>query len=185
MPPIIKIAVSRFFEAFLNLFTTRSALEFDRFRTSPLGYQSATGDQAPPITNVAPLELDTSEHGDPAATEEAFTRSVSEGEFDTAWDLLDPDSQASGEGKEDFAREMASRQPTKNLLGTRVRQVRLLPIWTDHASRKTYHQVAELVVDYRVRQRQREMLVTRDVHLVNVAGAWKSLCYRTAAGTGS
>jgi hypothetical protein len=35
------------------------------------------------------------------------------------------------------------------------------------------------VVDYRVRQRQHEMLVTRDVHLVNVAGSWKSLCYRT------
>src|ERR1700682_82066 len=107
MPPLIKLVVTRFWDAFLNLFTTRSALEFDRFRTSPLGYQSATGDQAPPITNVAPLELDTSEHGDPAATEEAFTKSVSEGRFNDAWDLLNPDSQASWDDKEHFAREMA------------------------------------------------------------------------------
>jgi hypothetical protein len=179
MPPILKLVASRFWETFLNVFTTRTTLEFDRFRSSPLGAQSTSGDQAPPITNVVPLELDANEHGDPAATEEAFTQSVSEGRFDAAWELLNPDSQASWDGKEHFAREMAARQPTKNLLGTTVRQVRLLPIWTDHASRKTYHQVAELVVDYRVRQRQREMLVTRDVHLVNVAGAWKSLCYRT------
>jgi len=184
MPPVLKLLTSRMWETFLNLFTTRTTLEFDRFRSSPLG-QATGGDQAPPITNVAPLELDAAEHGDPAAIEEAFTKSVSEGRFNDAWDLLNPDSQASWDDKEHFAREMAARQPTKGLLGTRVRQVRLLPIWTDHASRKTYHQVAELVVDYRVRQRQREMLVTRDVHLVNVAGAWKSLCYRTAAGTGS
>ena len=179
MPPVLKLLTSRMWETFLNLFTTRTTLEFDRFRSSALGVQTGSGDQAPPITNVAPIEFDTTEHGDPAATEEAFTKSVSEGRFADAWDLLTPDSQASWEGKNGFAAEMAARQPTKGLMGTSVRQVRLLPIWTDHETRKTYHQVAELVVDYRVRQRQREMLVTRDVHLVNVAGAWKSLCYRT------
>jgi len=179
MPPIFKLLAARSWETFLNVFTTRSAIEFDRFRTSALGPQIASGRQAPPITNVAPLGLDTSIHGDPAATEEAFSKHISDGRFDVAWDLLTPDSQESWHGREAFAREMTARQPNKNLLGTRVRQVRLLPIWTDHESRKTYHEVAELVVDYRVRQRQREMLVTRDVHLVNVAGSWKSLCYRS------
>jgi hypothetical protein len=179
MPPIVKMLAARSWETFLNVFTTRSTIEFDRFRTSALGPQTGSGEQAPPITNVAPLELDTSIHGDPAATEEAFSKHISDGRFDVAWDLLTPDSQESWHGREAFAEEMAARQPNKNLLGTRVRQVRLLPIWTDHESRKTYHEVAELVVDYRVRQRQREMLVTRDVHLVNVAGSWKSLCYRT------
>jgi hypothetical protein len=179
MPPIVKMLAARSWETFLNVFTTRSTMEFDRFRTSALGPQTGSGEQAPPITNVAPLELDTSIHGDPAATEEAFSKHISDGRFDVAWDLLTPDSQESWHGREAFAEEMAARQPNKNLLGTRVRQVRLLPIWTDHESRKTYHEVAELVVDYRVRQRQREMLVTRDVHLVNVAGSWKSLCYRT------
>jgi hypothetical protein len=179
MPPILKLFAARSWETFLNVFTTRSAIEFDRFRTSALGPMTASAEQAPPITNVAPLELDTSIHGDPAATEEAFSQHISDGRFDMAWDLLTPDSQDSWHGREAFAEEMAVRQPNKNLLGTRVRQVRLLPIWTDHESRKTYHEVAELVVDYRVRQRQREMLVTRDVHLVNVAGSWKSLCYRS------
>ena len=179
MPPILKMLATRSWETFLNVFTTRSAVEFDRFRTSALGVQTGTGAQASPITNVAPLELDTRIHGDPAATEEAFSKHISDGRFDLAWELLTPDSQESWHGREAFAEEMASRQPNKNLLGTRVRQVRLLPIWTDHESRKTYHEVAELVVDYRVRQRQREMLVTRDVHLVNVAGSWKSLCYRS------
>ena len=179
MSAIVKLLAARSWKTFLNVFTTRSAIEFDRFRTSDLGPQTGTGEQAPPITNVAPLELDTSLHGDPAATEEAFSKHISDGRFDVAWDLLTPDSQESWHGREAFAEEMAARQPNKNLLGTRVRQVRLLPIWTDHESRKTYHEVAELVVDYRVRQRQHEMLVTRDVHLVNVAGSWKSLCYRT------
>jgi len=179
MPPILKLFAYRSWEAFLNVFTTRSTVEFDRFRSSALGAQAGSGEQAPPITNVAPLELDTSVQGDPAATEEAFTRNIADGRFDMAWDLLTPDSQESWHGREAFAEEMAARQPNKNLVGSRVRQVRLLPIWTDHESRKTYHEVAELVVDYRVRQRQREMLVTRDVHLINVQGAWKSLCYRT------
>src|ERR1035437_176500 len=179
MPPIVKMLAARSWETFLNVFTTRSTIEFDRFRTSALGPQTGSGEQAPPITNVVPLELDTIIHGDPAANEEAFSKHISDGRFDVAWDLLTPDSQESWHGREAFAEEMAARQPNKNLLGTRVRQVRLLPIWTDHESRKTYHEVAELVVDYRVRQRQREMLVTRDVHLVNVAGSWKSLCYRT------
>jgi hypothetical protein len=179
MPPILKLLATRSWETFLNVFTTHSAVEFDRFRASALGPQTGSAEQAPPITNVAPLELDTTVHGDPAATEEAFSQHISDGRFDVAWDLLTPDSQESWHGREAFAEEMAARQPNKDLLGTRVRQVRLLPIWTDHESRKTYHEVAELVVDYRVRQRQREMLVTRDVHLVNVAGAWKSLCYRT------
>lgn len=180
MPLLLKLLTSRIWEAFLNIFTTRSTLEFDRFRSSSLGPLAGSGEQAPPITNVQPLEIDHSQHGDPAATEEAFTQSVTEGNFDTAWELLTPDSQASWEGKNVFAAEMASRQPTKSVLGTRVRHVRLLPIWTDKETRKTYHEVAELVVDYRVRnKRQREMLVTRDVHLVNVAGSWKSLCYRT------
>src|ERR1700737_2340394 len=154
MPPILKLLTSRLWETFLNVFTTRTTLEFDRFRSSPLGAQT-DGDQAPPITNVVPLELDATEHGDPAAIEEAFTKSVSEGRFDDAWDLLNPDSQASWDDKEHFAREMAARHPPKGFLGPRGRQVRLLPIWTDNASRKTYHQVAELVVDYRARQRQR------------------------------
>jgi hypothetical protein len=179
LPPIIKLLASRSWETFLNVFTTRSAVEFDRFRTSALGPNAASSEQAPPITNVAPLELDLSIHGDPAATEEAFSKHISDGRYDVAWDLLTPDSQESWQGREAFAEEMEARQPNKNLLGTRVRHVRLLPIWTDLESRKTYHEVAELVVDYRVRQRQREMLVTRDVHLVNVAGSWKSLCYRT------
>ena len=107
-----------------------------------------------------------------------FGRLIGDGRYDSAWELLTPDSQASWERREVFGREMEARRPANARVGTRVREVRILPTWTDHASRKTYHEVAELVVDYRVRQRQREMLVTRDVHLVNVAGAWKSLCYR-------
>jgi len=143
MSAIVKLLAARSWKTFLNVFTTRSAIEFDRFRTSDLGPQAGTGEQAPPITNVAPLELDTSLHGDPAATEEAFSKHISDNRFDLAWDLLTPDSQESWHGREAFAEEMAARQPNKNLLGTRVRQVRLLPIWTDHESRKTYHEVAD------------------------------------------
>jgi len=82
------------------------------------------------------------------------------------------------EPRELFVHEMVARQPFKSVLGLKVREVRLLPQWTDQESHKTYEEVAELVVDYRVRQRSRETVVTRDVHLVNVGG-WKSLCYKS------
>lgn len=170
----------RAWNAFLNLFTTRSAVEFERFKGTPLPANPLplTGDhQAPSVVNVAPLDGETV-LASPADCEETFTRLVSDGHFDDAWELLTPDSQSSWGVKPKFVEEMRARQ-VASVVDSKVREVRLLPIWTDEHTRKTYRQVAELVVDYRVRNQTRQVVVQKNVHVVNVRGGWKSLCYPT------
>src|SRR5439155_11573421 len=122
----------------LNLFTIRSTQDFERFTTAPLpGVGNA--DPAPAIVNVEPLpQGPPAATANPAAHEELFTSLIRSGSFDSAWDLLTPDSQASWERRDVFRREMAARQPARSLVGSRVRQVRLLPTWTDRESRRTY-----------------------------------------------
>lgn len=167
-------------KAFLNLFTTRTSREFERFTTVPLPGNTSpiiSAEQAPSVVNVAPLHGEAA-GANPADCEETFTRLVSEGKIESAWDLLSPDSQASWVNRRLFIEEMKSRQGN-NVLDSKVREVRLLPTWTDEHTSKTYRQVAELLVDYRVRHQAREVVVQRSVHVVNISGGWKSLCYRT------
>jgi hypothetical protein len=167
----------RVWSTILDVFTTRSTREFERFTMAPIGAASA-GDPPPAVVNVEPLKAET-QVANPADCEELWTRLLRSGHFDSAWDLLTPDSQASWKRRDVFKEEMDARQPGKDLLGSKVREVRFLPTWTDKVTRRTHLQVAELVVDYRIRNQSREMVVTRDVHLVNVSGGWKSLCYRS------
>ena len=171
---------ARGWTSFMNLFTTSSAVEFERFKATPLagGQMLFNGDhQAPSIFNVAPLDGDPV-LANPADCEETFTRMVRDGSFDGAWELLTPDSQASWGEKSAFTEQMRARQ-SANIVDSKVREVRLLPTWTDELTLKTYRQVAELVVDYRVQHNAREVVVQRNVHVVNVRGGWKSLCYPT------
>jgi hypothetical protein len=166
----------------LNVFTTRSAMEFERFTRVPLPAGDApytASGPSPAIMNVSSVDAGAVAGETPTLCEETFTRLISAGRFDTAWNLLTPDSQASWKDKTSFTREMAARQPGRGLLGSKVREVRMLASWRDEHTNKTYNEVAELVVDYRVRRRARETVVTQDVHLINVNGGWKSLCYRT------
>jgi hypothetical protein len=178
LPPFVRAMYIWAIDALLNVFTTRSTQEFERFKQTPIPSVSRA-DQAPAIVGVEPLHPGIPITSSPADCEERFTELMRDGHFESAWDLLTPDSQESWEHRETFKREMEQRQPSRSLVGSRVREVRFLPTWTDWDTRKTYHQVAELVVDYRIRQRSREMVVTRDVHLVNVSGGWKSVCYKS------
>ena len=169
---------TRGWNSFMDLFTTRSAAEFERFKATPLAANSlpVTGDhQAPSVFNVAPLDGEAV-LASPSACEETFTRLVCDGSFDAAWELLTPDSQTSWGYKSAFCEEMRARQAA-NIVDSKVREVRLLPSWTDELTRKTYLEVAELLVDYRVQHETREVVVQRSVHVVNVRGGWKSLCY--------
>ncbi|MDQ6747996.1 MAG: hypothetical protein M3010_07840 [Candidatus Dormibacteraeota bacterium] len=166
----------------LNVFTTRSTMEFERFTRVPLPAGSAsyaTPGASPAIMNVSTVDASAVAGENPTLCEETFTRLISAGRFDSAWSLLAPDSQASWDDKASFTREMAANQPGRGLLGSKVREVRMLASWRDEHTKKTYHEVAELVVDYRIRRRAEETVVTQDVHLVNVNGGWKSLCYRS------
>jgi len=169
----------------LNVFTTRSTREFERFTRMPLPAGSGAAASytapgaSPSVLNVTTVSADAVAGENPTLCEETFTRLISASRFDSAWDLLTPDSQASWSNRESFTREMGARQPGRGLLGSKVREVRMLAQWTDEHTSKTYNEVAELVVDYRVRRQARESIVTQDVHLVNVNGGWKSLCYRS------
>jgi hypothetical protein len=182
LPPIFKAMLGRAWHMLLNVFTTRSTMEFERFTRVPLPAGAApysTPGASPAIMNVTSVSADLVAGENPTLCEETFTRLISAGRFNAAWDLLTPDSQLSWRDKESFSREMGARQPGRGLLGSKVREVRMLAQWTDEHTSKTYNEVAELVVDYRVRARARETIVTQDVHVVNVNGGWKSLCYRT------
>jgi hypothetical protein len=183
LPTILKGFSGRALAALLNLVSTHSTREFERFTSAAIPGVPTRADQSPAVVNVEPLGpaalAGATGASDPARCEELFTGLIRAGNFDTAWELLTPDSQASWQGRESFRREMQARQPGRGLVGSRVREVRMLAVWTDDATKKTYRQVAELVVDYHIRQRSREMVVTRPVHLVNVSGGWKSLCYRS------
>ena len=181
MPPIFTVLLTRTWTFILNVFTTRSTMEFERFTRVPLpagaGPYTDSG-TSPAIINVSPVSAGAVGGVSPELCEETFTRLISAGRFDAAWDLLTPDSQASWKDQASFTREMGARQPGRGLLGSKVREVRMLASWTDDTTKKTYRDVAELVVDYRIRQRARESVVTQDVHVVNIDGGWKSLCYR-------
>jgi hypothetical protein len=182
LPPIFKALLLRAWHLLLNVFTTRSTREFERFTRMPLPAGSApytASGASPAVMNVSTVSAGAGAGGNPTLCEETFTRLISASRFDSAWDLLTPDSQASWQDQASFTREMAARQPGRGLLGSKVREVRMLASWKDEHTNKTYHEVAELVVDYRVRHRAQETVVTQDVHLVNVNGGWKSLCYRT------
>lgn len=180
MLPVLRSLCVRLFTRLLNFLTIRSTEEFQRFTTAPLQVAGTLGaEQAPSIVDVQPMPSQDVPAADPARCEEDFTRLIRAGDFDRAWDLLTPDSQQSWQRREVFGREMEARAPARTLVGSKVREVRFLPIWTDRESQKTYHQVAELVVDYRIRSKRQETVVTKDVHLVNISGGWKSLCYRS------
>jgi hypothetical protein len=180
MLPVLRSVCVRLVSRILNLLTIRSTEEFQRFTKAPLTVAGTLGtEQAPSVVDVEPLPGQGIPAADPVRCEENFTRLIRSGDFDRAWDLLTPDSQRSWQRRELFEREMEVRAPARTLVGSKVREVRFLPTWTDRESQKTYHQVAELVVDYRIRNKRLETVVTRDVHLVNISGGWKSLCYRS------
>ncbi|MFY9616260.1 MAG: hypothetical protein WAT58_12760 [Candidatus Dormiibacterota bacterium] len=171
---------ARGWTAFLNVFSTRSAVEFERFKLTQLPYRPdprITMEPAPAIFNVALLHEDAVST-DPADCEERFTSLVRDGRFEDAWELLSPDCQVSWGEKAHFIEEMRLRQAA-NIVDSTVREVRILATWTDELSSKTYREVAELLVDYRLQHNAREVVVQKSVHVVNIRGGWKSLCYPT------
>lgn len=180
LPTVFRGLTLRAWHAVMNVFTTRTTAEFERFATVPLptnGPSPVRVGPSPAISNVQPLAA-PAPIARPEECEKLFTGFIKDRKFDSAWELLTPDSQASWQHRDNFSREMEAREPGDGVEST-VRQVRLLPVWTDEKTRKTYRQVAELVVDYHIRQHSRDFVLTRDVHLVNVSGGWKSLCYRS------
>jgi hypothetical protein len=122
----------------------------------------------------------------PAAFEMRFTRLQAEGRFEEMWDMVAEEAQRAWGGREAFVREMPRFDDRTELLDVEAISVALLEGWTDLVHGRTYSNVALLVMRYRMRQDWREWTFDRQVHLVPVAGGWRTLCYparaRTAVG---
>jgi hypothetical protein len=114
--------------------------------------------------------------GSAAFSEALFVELMREGRYERAYALLAPECQASWGSESNFAARQA-RSARESLLGVDVRSVRYLPQWTDPQRQLVHRDVAELDVAYTVLTGGREAQLERTVHLVAVAGRWRSLCY--------
>ena len=170
---------------FAGQLTTWPEDDFGRFATSSLGTGMAVGvGMMPPLLEPVLKPAPTSIP--PATFEMRFMRLHAEGRFDEMWDMLVEDAQIAWGGRENFVRDMPRLDEDVELLDMQVVTVNVVDGWTDQAHQRTYSNVAQMVMRYRVRQQWREWTFDRQVHLVPSAGSWRTLCYptrvRTAAG---
>jgi hypothetical protein len=114
--------------------------------------------------------------GNPAFSEALFVELMRANQYRRAFTLLSEDCQLSWGSPEAFA-EAQGTSMMRRLHGVNVKQVRYLPEWTDATRGTTYHDVAELDVEYEVGDPEPVALVRRVVHLVPGGGRWRSICY--------
>jgi hypothetical protein len=166
-------------------FTTWPADDFGRFVSASVGPGMAGAVAAfPPITEPERPPPPTSIA--PATFEMRFMKLHAEGRFDEMWEMVAEDAQRAWGGREAFIREMPRLDDNFELLDMQVVSVKVLEGWTDNAHQRTYSNVAQMVMRYRVRQQWKEWTFDRQVHLIPAAGGWRTLCYptrdRTAVG---
>jgi hypothetical protein len=113
----------------------------------------------------------------PGAFEQRFARLQRLGRFDDMWSMLAEDAQLSWGSRQSFAEGMREQSRMVELLDAEVQDVDLVAEWTDTRASRTYTNVARLEVSYRVRQREREWTMRRQVHLVPALDGWRTLCY--------
>ena len=105
-----------------------------------------------------------------------------DGRFDEMWEMLAEDSQRAWGGREAFIRDMPRLSDDTEVLDMQVVSVAVVEGWTDRIHQRTYSNVAQMVMRYRVRQQWREWTFDRQVHLIPAAGTWRTLCYPSRAG---
>jgi hypothetical protein len=173
-------AVEAFLHRLAGHFTTWPADEFGRFVRAPVWSATAVGAKAlppkvEPVRPPAPVSLA------PASFEMRFMKLHSEGRFDEMWEMLAEDAQRAWGGRDIFIKEMPRLGDDAELLDMQVVSVSVLEGWTDQRHRRSYSNVAQMVMRYRVRQHWREWTFDRQVHLIPAAGGWRTLCYPTGA----
>jgi hypothetical protein len=115
----------------------------------------------------------------PAFTEAVFVELMRARQYRRAYALLSPECQQSWGSLEAF---IAAQRigALAQLRGVSVNQVRHLEKWRDPDSGMVHEHAAELEVQYEIGDGTRTASVPRTVHLVGLAGGWRSLCYPTA-----
>lgn len=123
----------------------------------------------------------------PAAFEMLFMRLHAEGRFDEMWDMIADDAQHAWGGREMFVREVPRLGDDTELLDIQVLNVKVLESWTDPRHDRTYSNVAQMALRYRVREQWKDWTLDRQVHLIPAAGGWRTLFYpsqvKSAAGS--
>ncbi len=95
------------------------------------------------------------------------------------------DAQRAWGGREAFIKGVPRLGDDIELLDMQVVTVTVLEGWTDRVHQRSYQNVAQMVMRYRVRQNWREWTFDRQVHLVPAAGGWRTLCYPARSQAGS
>jgi hypothetical protein len=114
--------------------------------------------------------------GNPAFSEALFVELMRASQYRRAFTLLSEDCQLSWGSPEAFA-EAQGASTMRRLRGVSVKDVRYLAEWTDSTRGTTYHDVAELDVEYEVGDPDPVAVIRRVVHLVPGGGRWRSICY--------
>ena len=179
-------AVEAFLMRLVGRFTTWPVDDFDRFVRAPVGLGMAAAEPVlPPIgrpfMGSAPMSIA------PATFEMRFMKLHAEGRFDEMWEMIAEDAQRAWGGREMFIRDMPRLGDDTELLDVQVIDVKVLESWTDSRHERTYSNVAQMVLRYRVREQWKDWTLDREVHLIPAAGGWRTLYYpaQMKSGAGS
>src|SRR5258708_32363358 len=165
-------------------FTTWPSDEFGRFisasvTTSATGGPAALPPAARPMRPPPPVAIA------PATFEIRFMKLQAEGRFDEMWEMLAEDAQRAWGGREAFITGMPRLGDDTELLDMQVITVTVLEGWTDRVHQRSYQNVAQMVMRYRVRQNWRARPFDRPGPLGPPAGARRTLCYPARSQAGS
>jgi hypothetical protein len=173
--PVLEAALSRL----AGRFTTWPSDDFGRFVGARMTGASAGGRAALPPTSE-PVRSPPPVSIAPATFEMRFMKLQAQGRFDEMWEMLAEDAQRAWGGRDAFIKGMPRLNDDMELLDMQVVSVNVLEGWTDRVHQRTYRNVAQMVMRYRVRQQWREWTFDREVHLIPAAGGWRTLCYPAA-----
>jgi len=179
-------AVEAFLMRLVGRFTTWPVDDFDRFVRAPVGLGMAAAEPAlppfgQPFRPPAPMSIA------PATFEMRFMKLHAEGRFDEMWEMIAEDAQRAWGGREMFIRDMPRLGDDTEILDVQVVNVKVLEAWTDRRHERTYSNVAQMVLRYRVREQWKDWTLDRQVHLIPAAGGWRTLFYpaQMKSGAGS
>lgn len=160
--------------------------DFGRFVRAPVGLGLTAAEPAlppmgQPFRPPAPISIA------PATFEMRFMKLHAEGRFDEMWEMIAEDAQRAWGGRDMFVRDVPRLGDDTELLDIQVLNVRVLETWTDRRHDRTYSNVAQMVLRYRVREQWKDWTLDRQVHLIPAAGGWRTLFYpaqmKSAAGS--
>ena len=177
-------AVEAFLMRLVGRFTTWPVDDFDRFVRAPVGLGMAAAEPAlppfgEPFRPPAPMSIA------PATFEMRFMKLHAEGRFDEMWEMNAEDAQRAWGGREMFIRDMPRLGDDTEILDVQVVNVKVLESWTDRRHERTYSNVAQMVLRYRVREQWKDWTLDRQVHLIPAAGGWRTLFYPAQMKSGA